>query len=97
MDNWNKNSIFMQLFDILGGIQRVFSKMNNGSNYQVDYDKVIAMFDATIKDPKNDKRIPEIRCAKEEFVNYINGNIWNYSQNQIISYYEQYYHLINLY
>jgi|SRR3989344_3428269 len=79
---WNKLSLHQQLANVGSEVERAIKwRSKNNLNFSRQaFNRALELFDLTLGDKKNKKRLKEISRARELFADYIIGeNIYNSS------------------
>lgn len=74
---WRKFSLIEQLANIGSEVERTIKwKPKNLQYGQKAFERVLELFDLTLKDPKNRERLKEIARGRELFVDFYFDNIY---------------------
>lgn len=85
---WKKLSLLEQMANIGSEVYRTIKWKNNADFAKKAFERALELFDLTITDKKNKKRLKEIIRARELFADYIVGeNRYNSSDSQWQNYF----------
>ena len=71
---WQKFSLIKQMANIGSEVERALNWKEKDKKYsQMAFDRALELFDLTMADPKNKKRIMEIARAREALCDYFLG------------------------
>lgn len=71
---WKKLSLIEQMANIGSEVYRTIKWKNNKDFANKAFERALELFDLTMMDPKNRKRLKEVARARELFADYIVGN-----------------------
>lgn len=80
---WQRLSFLEQMANIGSEVQRTFKWKDNANFAKNAFERALELFDLTIEDKKNQKRLKEVLRARELFADYIAGdNLYQSSDSQ---------------
>lgn len=87
---WNNLRLVEQLANVGSEVVRAINWKNkdNIKYAQMAFERALELFDLTIADPKNKKRLKEITRTREIFADYFFGeNIYNTTEDDLKNYF----------
>ncbi len=93
---WREMSLAWQMANIGSEVFRAIKSKQEKKekSFQLAFERALELFDLTLQDPKNSKRLREVARARELFVDYMFDNQYNQTPDLINNYFLQFNYLV---